>query len=181
MSEAADAEDRHQVARPSSAVTQRIECGDARAQQGSGVSGCQIIGNVSQGVRRRDHVFGVTAVISDSWHPQLDAGYKISTAAGIAMAAVSPMPADACALASLPADDIRPHGVDNAGNFVAWDARILNSREQSHHSEGIAVANATCLHFDADFVASRLWNFALYQFQRGIWLTYLHGSHVIAS
>ena len=76
------------------------------------------------------------------------------------MAAVSPVPTDTRPFARLPADDIRADRVNNAGNFMAGDSRILNVREQPHHGDGIAVADATCLHFYAHFIAARLGNVA---------------------
>ena len=69
----------------------------------------------------------VAAVIADAGNFHVYAIAKIAAAAveaGIVMAAV---PADADALALLPLGDIGAEFIDDARDFVSWNARILNA------------------------------------------------------
>ena len=110
------------------AVAQRVEGGEAGAHQRRGVRGGQFRGHQRERGRRGDHVVGVAAVERDAGH--LDsglAGEEIAAAAGVAVAAVPRVPADADALAGLPARrDVLAHGVDHADHFVPRNARVLD-------------------------------------------------------
>jgi hypothetical protein len=60
------------------------------------------------------------------------------------------VPADADALSDCPLGNTGAHFIDDARDFVSWNAGILNSGPQAVFREHIAVADTTGLHLDAD-------------------------------
>src|SRR5262249_30171647 len=104
MAKSAQAVHRYHVPRPSAAVAQCIEWGQTGANRGSGIKGRQIAGHPRDCADRCDHVFGVTAVETDSRDLTGHARKEITTAAMDAAAAIAAVPADSHALTGLPAN-----------------------------------------------------------------------------
>src|SRR5262249_13730113 len=71
------------------------------------------------------------------------------------------IPAYADPLSLLPSGDLGAQFIDDAGNFVARNPRILNSRREAFFHKHVAVANAAGLHFDPDLSSSWRRNLAL--------------------
>ena len=63
MAEPANAEDRHEIAWARAGIAQRIEGGDAGAEQRRRLDRREVVGDRGKRLDRRDHVVGITAVI----------------------------------------------------------------------------------------------------------------------
>ena len=79
---------------------------------------------------------------------------------------MSSMPTHTNTLAYEPFHDPASNSINNAGDFVAWDARIGDSRPRAFDDERIAVTYAACLHFDANLCCTRLGDFTLHDFEK---------------
>ena len=108
MAESADPQNGHEIARPRPAVPQGIEGGDAGAHQRSRLHRRKLVGDQGQRRRRRNHVFGVAAVVGDAGYLAVLAGNEVAAPARIAIPAVSAIPADPDPLPDFPAHDARP-------------------------------------------------------------------------
>jgi hypothetical protein len=75
------------------------------------------------------------------------------------------MPADAYTLARPPLVHAGSDGIDDANNFMAGHARILQSGPVAFLYERIAVADATSLYLDPHLTGSRLLDFSLDNFE----------------
>ena len=71
------------------------------------------------------------------------------------------VPTDTDALASLPFGDQFTQFIDDADDFVSWDAWILYAWPQALFCEHVTVADAAGLHLDADLSHTWLRNRAL--------------------
>src|SRR5262245_6749565 len=78
MAETADALHRHDVASARTRIAQRVEGGDAGAQQRRGVDGIELIGDRCERLDRRDHVVGIAAVEVNAGNPEVAAGDEIA-------------------------------------------------------------------------------------------------------
>jgi len=103
---------------------------------------------------------------------------KVAAAARVAIAAVSAMPADADSLAWCPSNDACPHCVDNSGDLMSRNTRVLDARPGSFLCERITVANATSFNLDTHRSGAGLWNLTLDNFKRPIWASNLHNMHL---
>jgi hypothetical protein len=74
---------------------------------------------------------------------------------------VAAIPADADPLSLLPSGDLGAQFIDDAGNFVARNPRILNSRPEAFFHKHVAVANAAGLYSDPDLSSFWRRNLAL--------------------
>ena len=128
MAEAADAEDGDGVAGARSAVAQGVEGGDAGAEQRGGVGVGEVVGDEGEGVGGGDDVVGIAAVVVDAGDELVFAEDEVAAAAGRAVVAVAAVPAEADALAGLEERHVGADGVDDAGDFVAGDARDIGCR-----------------------------------------------------
>src|ERR1700739_720519 len=113
MTESADSLNRDDIARSRARITQRVKYGHACAHERSRFLGRQFFWNQRQGFRRRDHVFGVTAVKIDAGHFAIHTHREIAAAAVIANKVMSAMPADADAVALFPIRDSVASKIDN--------------------------------------------------------------------
>jgi hypothetical protein len=68
-------------------------------------------------------------------------------------------------LALLPEGDIGANFVDDAGDFMPWDTRILEAGPVSFLDHGVTVTNSTCLDFDADGIGSGDGNWAVHELE----------------
>src|SRR5215831_14696866 len=150
VAEPAEAEDRDEVARPGTAVAQRVERCHAGAHQRRGVWRGQLRGHPCEGRRRGDQVVGVAAVERDASHLRAGlAGEKVAATAVVAGEAVPGVPTDADALAGLPPlRDVLAHGVDHTDHLVPRDARKGDAGPLALLGKDIAVADAAGLDLD---------------------------------
>src|SRR5271154_52887 len=86
------------------------------------------------------------------------------------------MPAETNTLAGLDERNVETYGVDDSGDFVAWDAGISNPRKETFLRDHIAVADAASLDADAHMAGAGLGKFLLDDFEGGIRGRYLGGA-----
>ena len=106
VTEAADALHCDQVAGACSGIAQSVVDGDSGAEQRSGFGGGQVVGHGGDGFGWEHHVFGVASIEADGGNFFELAEDEVAAAAGIAVEAVSAVPADAHALAFFPERDV---------------------------------------------------------------------------
>src|SRR5262249_37050606 len=107
------------------------------------------------------------------------AGEVVAAAAGVAVAAVPGVPADADALADLPArGDVLAHGVQHADHLVPRDAREGDPGPRAFLGERVAVADAAGLHLDPHRAGPRVGDRALDELQRAAGAGNLYRAHV---
>src|ERR1700704_5098609 len=129
VAEAADSEYGDQISWPRSAVSQCIECCDARAKQRPCVYGGKFAGNQRKRGRGGDHVVRVTSIAGQTGDlSRLAARHEITSAAGFAIAAMSAVPADSDSLPHFPPGNARAHGIDDSRDLMSGDARVLDPR-----------------------------------------------------
>src|SRR5262249_46314879 len=159
----AEAEDRDEVARPGTAVAQRVERCHAGAHQRRGVRGGQLRGHPCEGRRGGDQVVGVAAVERDASHLRAGlAGEEVAAVAVVAGEAVPGVPTDADALAGLPTlRDALARGVDHTDQLVARDAREGDAGPVALLGHRVAVADAAGLNLDPHGPWSRVGDRAL--------------------
>ena len=97
----------------------------------------------------------VSAVITDARNFQVPAIAKISAPALETRAVVAAVPADADTLPLLPLGNTGTHFIDDARDFVSWNAGILNSGPIAFFREQVTVADTTGLHLDAHLSYTR--------------------------
>ena len=127
----------------------------------------------------RDHVVGVTAIVGDAGHLAPLAGEKVTAAAGLAVPAVSAMPTDSDPLTLGPAHDACADRINNSGNLMSRDSRVLNTWEGTLLGQRVAVADATRLDLDAYPPGGRLRNFTFDKFKLTIRLSNLDDAHLL--
>jgi len=71
------------------------------------------------------------------------------------------MPADSDALSFLPRGNAVAYFIDDAGDFVAGNAWILNAGPLPFFREHVTVADTTGLNLNAHLSRSRVWNLTL--------------------
>lgn len=170
MAETADAENRDQIAWARAAVPQRVVGRHAGAEKRRGVHRSKLVGDRRERLLRRHHVLGITTIIGDAWRLQIAAGHEIAAAAALAPAAMTAMPADADSLTDLPRRHVRAERIDDSRDLVARHDRVADAGEGPFLGEGIAVADSAGLDPDAHLAPARLWNVALDQLERPVWV-----------
>ena len=150
MSESAEPLNSDDIAGHRSAVAEGVERRDARAEQGGRFLEAERAGDGSQALGRRDHVLLIASVVNDARDLRALTDSEFSSPAGLADRAVASDPADADALADLPVRNSFAQRIDDAGDFVAGDARIDDPGEQALLGNHVAVTEAAGFHFHAD-------------------------------
>src|SRR2546421_106390 len=97
----------------------------------------------------RRHVFGLATVVGDAGNLAPLAGEEITTPASIAVATVSAVPTNSDPLRFGPAHDAGADRINNAGDLMSRNSRILNTREGALFGKRVAMADATRLDLDA--------------------------------
>src|SRR5262245_19572824 len=87
------------------------------------------------------------------------------------------MPADTDPLAWRPTDNSFPNGINSAGDFVAWNARVLNSGPVAFLHQRIAVANAARRDFNSNSSWRQLRYWPLDKLKRSIRTRNLGNAH----
>ena len=124
---------------------------------GAASSAARSSGIAASALALTTHVVGVAAVEGDPGDAHVLAGDQVPAAARLAVAAVAAEPADADALADLPALDALAERRDPAGDLVAGDDREGDARVGALLGQHVAVADAAGLDPDQRLAAARAW------------------------
>src|ERR1700757_3160264 len=127
---------------------------------------------------RRNHIFLISAVVSDSAHLQIRAVPKVSAPALQAGSILPTMPAHSYSLSLLPRRDAAAHLVNHTRHLVPRHTRIRYTRPRAFLRQHITVANSASLHLDSNLSRSRLRNLALHHFKFSSRLRHLHRFHL---
>ena len=161
-----------------SGMAHRVEHGNAGAEQRRGFVRRKIVGHGRNRLGRDHHVFRVAAVEADSGNFLELAKNEMAATAGVALEAVSAMPAHAHTLAGFPLRDVSPNRVDASGDLMARNARILQSGKARLFYDNVAVADAAGLNLDPYLGAAGFRNRALHHFEVSTWFADLYGFHI---
>src|SRR5207249_5722873 len=129
-------------------VAERVVRGDAGAQERPGLGGVELLRDARHRRLLDDGVLGVASVEADAGDLRLHAVEEEPAPAGVALEAVTAVPADAGAIALLPRGHVRPDGVDAPGDLVTGNARQRHAGEPARLHDGVAVADAARLDLD---------------------------------
>jgi len=166
MAEAAHAEHRDEIARTRAAPSERVEGGDASADERGSLLPRQSVRDPSQRGRGRDQEIGIATVVGDSGNLRRDAaGDEVPSPAGIAVSAVSAVPADPDAIFDRPARHLAAQRVDRSRNLVPRNARVGDARPLPFDRQVIAVADAARLDAYPDLPGTGLGHFPLDELQ----------------
>src|SRR5438046_1729973 len=99
--------------------------------------------------------------IADARNFQILAVAKISATTRETRTVVAAVPADADALPLLPLGNTVAQFIDDARDFMPWNARILNSGPRALFREHVTVADAAGLHLDEHVSCAWLRNLSL--------------------
>ena len=109
---------------------------------------------------RSHHVLLVSAVIADACDFHVLAIAKIPSTALETSAVVAAVPTDTSALALRPTRNTIAEFLDDASNFMPWNARKLDAGPQAFLREHITVAHTASQHLDEHVPRTRLRNLA---------------------
>jgi hypothetical protein len=123
MTEATNALHSHQIASAQAGIAKGVVGRDARAQQGGGLCGTELIGNGSEAACFSDHHFRISTVHGYPRYHWVLTIHAVSTSARLAGAVLSGDQADANALTDLPSRHAAAQGVDAANDFMTGNAR----------------------------------------------------------
>ena len=111
---------RHSGAQQRSSFGRREQVGDSRE--------CMLVG---------DHDFGVTAVAGNTGDRLILAIHEVAASAGLAVTAVAAEKSDADSLTDFPVRDALTEGIDLADDFMARNARELNTGSEPLDGEDV--------------------------------------------
>src|SRR5262245_43399380 len=177
MAEPADALHRHDIARARARIAQRVEGGDACAEQRRGVDGIEFVGDRCERLDRRDHVVGIAAVEVNAGNPEVAASDEVAAPAAGTRPANAAEPADADSLARAPVGHLRSHGIDAAGDLVTGDGGKVDPGKSARDHVRIAIADAARLDLDPRLAGSGLRYRPLHELERRIRLRHLNDAH----
>src|SRR5215467_1051438 len=159
------------------AVTQCVEGSDAGTEKRTGFCKIEAVWNRGKPLRGREHIFLIAAVEMDAGDLFIGAGDEIAFAAGRAGEVMSAVPADTDTLALLPVRHARTRLVNNPGDFVSRNARVLNAREYAVLGQMIAEADTAGMDLDTHLARAGNGNFALDDFPIAAGFGDLHCFH----
>jgi hypothetical protein len=165
MPQAANSLNGNQITRTRATMAQGIEGGNSGAKKRSRISWFESIRNCGDGFGLGDHVLLIPAIIVNAGNSFVRAIDEITLAACGAGKVMSAMPADSDALAFFPMGDARAGLVYNSGDFVAGDARVLDTGEDAFLGDHVAVTDAAGLNLDSDLACAGLGDVALDHFK----------------
>ncbi len=161
MTQTADTLHCNKVTGKRTAVPQRVEGSNPRAEQRCCFNVTETFRYRCQRLHGSHHVLLVSPVIADAGNFQIPAIAKISAPARQTRAILAPVPSNTDTLSLLPLGNIGTHFIDDAGHLMSGNARILNSGPCALFREHITVAHTTGLHLDPHVSCTRLRNLAL--------------------
>src|SRR5207245_11347225 len=101
----------------------------------------------------------------------------IAPAAVLAIPPIPSMPAHSRALSRFPSGHATPESVDDSGDFVSWNSRVLNARPESFFHVGVGVADTAGFHSDSHPTGPGLGYVSLHDLKRTLRLGHLHSTH----
>src|SRR5229473_1352621 len=158
-------------------VAQRVEGGDAGAEEWCRGNRIERIGHGGECLLRRHHVFGVPAVIAEAADEPVLAEDEVARAAGLANAAVPAVPADPNPLARLPGGHALADGIHPSDHLMTGDPRVDHAGKLPFLDERIRVTDAASLDGDAHLAPSCVGDGLLDELEGRPWLRDLDGSH----
>jgi hypothetical protein len=177
MAKAAQTEYCDRIAGPCAAVPKRIVGCDARTHQRCGVNGGKPFRDERKGSGGSNHILGIASVERNAGDLRRGlAGNEVSTAARIAMPAVSAVPAHTDPLARSPFGNACANFINDPGNLMPGNPRVLYW-PYSLLGYGVAVADAARLDFDAHGSIAGFRDFAFNEFKGALRLGHLNSSH----
>jgi hypothetical protein len=87
---------------------------------------------------------------------------EVAAAAGRAVVAVAAVPAQTDSLTDLEERHIGADGIDNAGDFVAWNPRIGDAGKEAELGDCVTVTNPAGLYTNANFSRTGLGEFSFH-------------------
>src|SRR5229473_1837507 len=177
VAQTADGVHGDEVAGAGPTVAQRVEGGDAGAEEWCRGNRIERIGHGGECLLRRHHVFGVPAVIAEAADEPVLTQDEVARAAGLANAAVPAVPADPNPLARLPGGHALADGIHPSDHLMAGDPRVDHAGKLPFLDERIRVTDAASLDGDAHLAPSCVGDGLLDELEGRPWLRDLDGSH----
>jgi hypothetical protein len=140
--------------------------GDAGTEERGGVNIIEAIGNECESVGWSDDVVGIAAVEGNSGDLAVFAEDEIAAAAGRTVITVAAVPTEAYALAWLEERHIGADRIDDAGDLMAGNARILDAGPITELGQRIAVADAAGLNPNANVAGAGIGKFSCDELKR---------------
>jgi len=179
MAKPTKTENCYKIAGASVGVAKGIVCSDPRAHQRRGLDWRKIVRHGRYRNGRRHHVIRVATIERDACNLERDlAADEVAAATCVAISAMAAMPANPDTLADFPLRHSISQRINQADDFMAWNAGILKTGPLALLHQRVTVTNAAGLDFDTDPVAGRLRYIALDNFKRSTWAGYLGCTHV---
>src|SRR5690348_12970955 len=125
------------------------------------------IWNGGQGFTPSDHILSISSVIMKSCDTEIPASHEVATPTGVALTTMSTMPAHTHPLPPCPCRHAGSHFVDNAGDLVARDPRVVQAGPIALLYKQVTVTNSAGLHLNAGLVRSRCRDFSRDDFECG--------------
>jgi hypothetical protein len=100
-----------------------------------------------------------------SGHLEVPTTHEIASPTRIALKTMSTMPAYAYPLTIFPGCNTHANFIDNTGDLMPRDSRILQTWPNPLLHDHVTMTNPTGLHFNADLVCSRCWDLLLDYFK----------------
>src|SRR5262249_8976406 len=151
MTKAADTEHSNKIPGLRRCVSQGAERRDPRTQQRRRIDGRQVLRDGHEPARRRNHDFGISAIMMNAGKFLVAAVHEIAIAAELAIAARAAEKPDTHALTDGPALDTGTKRIDPPDDLMAGNARPVD-RKQAFHRAGIRVAHPASLDANAYLV-----------------------------
>jgi hypothetical protein len=165
MAKSTDALNGDQIAGARTRVAEGIEHRYAGAKQRCGFGGGEVVGNGSDRFGGCDHVFLVTAVVTDGGNLSVLTVDEIAAAAGVTGEIMTSVPSDSYALAGFPVGNVGAYSVNASSDFVSGNAGILDAGPIALLYERVAVADTAGFDFDPDLVAGGIGNVSFDEFE----------------
>lgn len=178
MSKSTHAKHSDYIAGPGTAVPKSVVSGDPSAHQRSRLFRRQLFRNQGDCRGGSNHIVRVASIVGNAWHLRCDlAGDEVAAATRIAIPAVAAVPTHSDPLAGFPWGDALSDRVDDSGNFVSGNARILDAGPSALFGKRIAVADTAGLDLDSHRARARLRDFAFNELKRPLRTWDLHNTH----
>jgi hypothetical protein len=177
MAQSANAMHCDDISSARAGITQRVEDCNSGAHQRRRLVGGHFLRNRSQRIRRRNQVLCISTVEINASDFSIDAHREVTTTTLFADEAMSTMPTDTDALTFGPRSNVVANRIDVSCNFMTWHTWILKPGPKPFFNKSIAVANATCLNFNADLSSAWFRDVALHQFPLSTGPAYLCDFH----
>lgn len=150
-------------------MTKGVEGSDTGAEERSRLGETDSVGDCGEPLGGGDEVFGVATVVDDARNLGALTCGEFPPATGLANGTMTAEPADTDTPSHGPVLDPIPEGIDDAGDFVARDARVGEPREQALFCYGVAMADSAGFDFHADLAGAGIGQRDARLLQSGLW------------